>query len=175
MWNYYFDNKCEIYGIDVDKACLNVPNKLQCKNIHITIGDQGSPQFWEEYIKKCPIFDIIIDDGGHTAEQQCCTFSNLYNDKMSDNGVYLCEDLHTSYWREFGGGYKNPNSFMELSKNLTDYLNADHLRMNNLRNSTPNASDKVLKFCHTTDSMHFYDSIVVFEKKKHGSMTHSTR
>jgi hypothetical protein len=28
----------------------------------------------------------------------------------------LCEDLHTSYWKEFRGGYKQSHSFMELSK-----------------------------------------------------------
>ena len=170
MWNHYFDKTCEIYGIDIDNECLKVPNKLQCKNIHITIGDQGDPKFWDEYMKTCPIFDIIIDDGGHHANQQRCTFSKLYTSKLSDNGVYLCEDLHTSYWKEFGGGYKQPNSFMEFSKNLTDYLNADHFRMNNIRNSTPNANNDALNFCHTTNSMHFYDSVVVIEKKKHRHM-----
>ena len=30
----------------------------------------------------------------------------------SENGIYLCEDLHTSYWPDYGGGYKRRNSFI---------------------------------------------------------------
>tara|TARA_B110000208_G_scaffold99321_2_gene124016 strand:- start:792 stop:1481 length:690 start_codon:yes stop_codon:yes gene_type:complete len=175
MWNCYFDKECEIYGIDIDPRCLTVPDKLQSNNIHVTIGNQGSSQFWEDYMKTCPTFDIIIDDGGHTATQQRCTFSNLYNNKMKDNGVYLCEDLHTSYWKEFGGGYRDANSFMEFSKNLTDSLNADHFVTGNVRHSTPNANPTDMNFCRTTNSIHFYDSVVVFEKQKNEPMTHSTR
>ncbi|NET10324.1 MAG: hypothetical protein F6K16_37620 [Symploca sp. SIO2B6] len=57
--------------------------------------------------------------------QQIITFEEMFS-HISDNGVYICEDLHTSYWQEFGGGYKNPASYIEYSKNLIDYLNAWH-------------------------------------------------
>ncbi len=83
---------------------------------------------------------------------------------MTENGVYLCEDLHTSYWKEFGGGFKNPNSFIEFSKNIIDHLNADHLRLNNERNNINNASELQKKICQTTNSITYYDSVVVFEK-----------
>jgi hypothetical protein len=52
-----------------------------------------------------PNVDILIDDGGHTMKQQIVTFEVLF-DHVKQDGVYLVEDLHPSYWKEFGGGYK---------------------------------------------------------------------
>ena len=42
--------------------------------------------------------------------QQIVTYEELIN-HVSDNGVYLCEDLHTSYWKEWGGELGNKNTF----------------------------------------------------------------
>lgn len=99
--------------------------------------------------------DIVIDDGGHTMKQQINSFEELYP-KVKPGGVYLAEDLHTSYWSEYGGGLKEPDSFIEYSKNLVDQLNAWHSR------------DKedldVSMFTRTTTSMHYYNSVLVLEK-----------
>src|SRR5213082_3475825 len=48
--------------------------------------------------------------------------------EASKNGVYLVEDLHTAYWDEFGGGVSKPETFINLSKEYIDRLNADHSR-----------------------------------------------
>jgi hypothetical protein len=126
-------------------------------------------------LKSVPTFDIIIDDGGHTMNQQIITFQCIYN-HMTENGVYLCEDLHTSYWKEFGGGLKNPNSFIEFSKNIIDCLNADHLKLNNDRYNKNNASNLQKHICQTTNSITYYDSVVVFEKyTRNGPMTFSIK
>jgi hypothetical protein len=95
---------------------------------------------------------------------------------MTENGVYLCEDLHTSYWKEFGGGLKNPNSFIEFSKNIIDCLNADHLKLNNDRYNKNNASNLQKHICQTTNSITYYDSVVVLEKyTRNGTMTLSIK
>ena len=51
MWNHYFDKECTIYGIDIDPTCLNIPEKLKCSNIHLSLGDQASRDFWKNYLK----------------------------------------------------------------------------------------------------------------------------
>ncbi len=84
------------------------------------------------------------------------TFRFLYS-RTAPAGVYLVEDLHTAYWNEFGGGLQREGTFIELCKNLIDELNADHSR-NAL---APTA------FTRSTLSMHFYDSVVVFERGRH--------
>ena len=105
---------------------------------------------------KIPDVDILIDDGGHTMNQQIVTFEEMYG-KVKSNGVFLCEDLHTSYWSDFGGGYKRYNTFIEYSKNLIDKINAFHSKSPFL---------KVDKFTKSTDSLHYYDSILVIEKRE---------
>jgi hypothetical protein len=99
--------------------------------------------------------DILIDDGGHSMRQQIVTFEELY-DAVREDGVYLCEDVHTSYWLKFGGGHRRRGTFIEYTKNLIDQVNAFHSDQRSLR---------VDSFTRTTDSIHYYDSIVVFEKR----------
>ncbi len=88
-------------------------------------------------------------------EQQIVSYEVLF-DHVQDNGVYLCEDLHTSYWPKFGGGFKKEGTFIEYSKDFIDQLNAHHSIENGLM---------VNDFTKTVDSIHYYDSILVIEKK----------
>jgi len=62
MWNNYFDEKCTIYGIDINPNCLEIPQKLNKNNITIILGNQGDRQFWKEFIDKTEKFDIVIDE-----------------------------------------------------------------------------------------------------------------
>jgi len=121
MWKKYFGAGAQIFGLDIDPQC----KLFEEDRIRIFIGDQGDRQFLRLLKQQLPKLDILIDDGGHTMEQQIVTFQELFP-HISANGVYMCEDLHTSYWRSYGGGYLNPNSFVEYSKRLIDYLNAYH-------------------------------------------------
>jgi hypothetical protein len=161
MWNYYFNNNCTIYGIYINKNCIEKVKSLKKENIKPCIGDQGSRKFWREFLKDKPKFDIVIDDGSHKMEDQKITFQEVY-DNMSENGIYLCEDLHTSYWERFNSCLKNKNSFIEYSKDFIDMLNYYHIE--NFRNM--NQKKMFKKFRNSTDSVHFYDSIVVLERKK---------
>ena len=70
----------------------------------ITTGDQGDPNVLEEFIKKYGTdFDIIIDDGGHTMEQQKTSLKHLWK-AVKPGGMYFCEDLQTSFMSTYGGG-----------------------------------------------------------------------
>ena len=152
MWNYYFDNNCKIYGVDIDETC----KKFQRDNIVIHIGDQEDKNFWDwtDGLE----FDIIIDDGGHYMNQQIRSYEILY-DKVKDNGVYLCEDTHTSYWSDYRGGLLKKDTFIEYTKNFIDLINAYHV---NYECSNPPIS---LDFRKKTSCISYYDSIVVLDKK----------
>jgi len=158
MWKDYFGPKAKIYGIDVNPQC----KELEEENIKIFIGSQADRKFLNEVKKSIPHVDILIDDGGHTMEQQIVTYEEMF-EHVKDNGVYLAEDLHTSYWLRFGGGYKRKGTFIEYSKKFIDYLNAHHSEQKGLR---------VNDFTETVDSIHYYDSILVLEKKKRGAPYH---
>jgi len=153
MWKHYFGPQAKIYGIDIDPRCKN----FEEDNIEIFIGSQSDREFLKSIKKKIGQVDILIDDGGHTMEQQIVTFEMLFDFVKSD-GVYLCEDTHTAYWYGFGGGYRRKSNYIEYTKNLIDQLNAYHSK---------DKGFEVDEFTRTADSIHYYDSIVVIEKKEH--------
>ena len=101
MWKNYFGDKAKIIGVDINPLC----KEFEEENIRIFIGSQSDLQFLRELIHTIPKIDILIDDGGHTMEQQIVTFEELF-DHINPDGVYLCEDMHTSYWEEYGGGLR---------------------------------------------------------------------
>jgi len=151
MWKEYFGPDCRIYGIDINPYCKD----LEEDRIKIFIGDQEDREFLKSLAIEIPRIDILIDDGGHRMQQQINTFEELFP-LIQDNGVYLCEDMHTSYWKGWGGGgYRKRGTFIEYSKNFIDYINAWH-------SQTPRL--KVSDFTRSAKSLHFYNSILVIEK-----------
>ena len=150
MWRDYFGRRAMIYGVDIDPRCA----KLGGRRTKVFIGDQEDRDFLRSIADEIGPIDVLIEDGGHTMGQQIATFEELYQ-RMSPDGVFLIEDLHTSYWTRFGGGYRLPGTFIEYAKGLTDQLNAWHSREEEF---------VVDEFTRTTRSMHFYDSIIVFER-----------
>jgi 23S rRNA U2552 (ribose-2'-O)-methylase RlmE/FtsJ len=153
MWRDYFGKKARIIGVDINPEC----EKFKDKNTEIFIGDQEDKSFLKKLMDKVGPVDIVIEDGGHTMVQQNNTFEVVYP-TMNPNGVFLIEDLHTSYWDGYGGGFRKRDTFIEKAKDLIDELNAWH--------SKDNESFRVTDFTATTHSMHFYDSIIVFERRK---------
>ena len=152
MWHHYFGPGTRIVGIDVIPEC----RKFENESTMILIGDQADRGFLAEVRSRVPRVDILIDDGGHRMEQQIVSFEELYP-HVQPEGVYLCEDLHSSYMAEFGGGYRRAGTFIEYSKALVDRLNAWHSRDDSAL--APDA------FTHSTFALHYYDSVLVIEKR----------
>jgi len=151
LWKKYFGDKVNVYAIDINPQC----KKLEEEKIKIFIGSQSDERFLQQVIREVPALDIIIDDGGHTMNQQIVSFENLYL-KVREGGSYLVEDTHTSYWHEFHGGLKKANTFIEYAKNLIDSLYEGHV---------PDKRKIVLnEITKHINGISFYDSIVVFEK-----------
>lgn len=89
MWKHYLGPKCHVYGVDIASECL----AYRGDKTEIFIGDQANRGFWNETLKKIPRLDVVIDDGGHTADQQIVTLEETLP-ALSPGGVYLCEDVH---------------------------------------------------------------------------------
>lgn len=151
MWKEYFGPNARIFGIDIDPRC----KKLEEEQIEIFIGDQEDRKFLKLLAQKIPRIDVLIDDGGHTMKQQINTYEELFP-HISKNGVYLCEDLHTSYWLKWGGGYRKRGTFIEYSKGFIDAINAWHSKTSKL---------SVTEFTECVHSLHYYNSILVIEKR----------
>jgi len=152
MWKHYFGTRARIVGVDVRPEC----KRFEEDGIEIMIGDQSDPGFLASVQEAMPTLDILIDDGGHYPAQQLATFEALFP-RISDRGVYICEDLHSNYWRRFGAGPRHPGTFIERAKSLIDQLTAWH---------TEDPEElEVDDFTLTVHGMHFYDSMLVIEKQ----------
>jgi len=152
MWSDYFGKGSKFYGIDIDPRCKEFENE----NTKIFIGSQSDRKFLDYVKDNIPPVDILIDDGGHHMDQQIILFEKLFG-YVKKNGVYLCEDTHSSYWLVFGGGYKRRGTFIEYSKNFIDMLNAFH---------SEQSKYKINNFTRSVNSIHYYDSVLVIEKRK---------
>jgi len=122
MWADFFP-QAEIYGLDCDSRC-----KAQASSrIQIAIGKQEDTSFLEQEIIPQGPYDVIIDDGGHHVEQQKTSLVHLWR-AVTPGGVYILEDLHTSYLSRFGGGYEHPQTTVEFLKKHIDGINRKPLR-----------------------------------------------
>jgi len=159
MWKHYFGRSAHITGVDINPACARFIED----QIDVEIGDQEDRAFLRKLGDKLGHIDVLIEDGGHTATQQIATFEELWP-RISNGGVFLMEDLHTSYWENYGGGYKRPGTFIEYAKDLIDQQHAWHSR-------EKDAFD-VDEYTRTIRGMHIYDSIIVFDKAEIKRPTH---
>jgi hypothetical protein len=68
-------------------------------------------------------FDIIIDDGGHTMNQQQTSFMTLLT-LVRSGGLYVIEDLETSYNPTYASEYLNSSTTttIELIKIVVDEI-----------------------------------------------------
>ena len=150
MWKKYFGRKARIVGVDINPECAAFTEP----RIEVVIGDQEDRKFLRALRKKVGPIDVVIEDGGHTMPQQINTFEVLWP-AVNDGGVFLIEDLHTSYWPHYDAGYKQPGTFIEYAKDLVDQMNAWHSREEGF---------EVDKYTRSIKGMHVYDSIIVFDK-----------
>jgi hypothetical protein len=148
MWKEYFPNG-NIYSIDIyDKS------ELEENRIKIFKGSQSDESLLLDIVAKAGSFDIIIDDGSHINKDVIDSFTTLFP-HLKDNGIYVIEDVQTSYWPPFGGGFQKENTIMNFCKRLTDCLNHKEFL---IKDYDPNYFDK-----HIT-SIHFYHNLIFIYK-----------
>ena len=123
MWSDYFKNST-VVGIDIHEIDIKEKN-LDRSNIKIHQGSQSDDKFINTIIKEYETFDIIIDDGSHLKKDVIKSFHLLFP-HLNNDGLYVVEDMQTSYNHFFGGNpfdLKYSNSHMNFFKHLTDRLN----------------------------------------------------
>ena len=66
------------------------------------------------------IFDVIVDDGGHTRKQQLNSLIGLWPYVRKNGGIYVIEDIFTSFITSFND---NKESALDLMFELIIILN----------------------------------------------------
>lgn len=159
----YFPNSL-IVGLDIKPECKIYTQE----NIEVIIGSQVDKQTIDKL--KTYEFDIIIDDGSHHNEHVFHTFCNLFPSlkKGVETGLYIVEDIHTSYWPYYGGGLKHPNSTIEKFKSLIDMQNAWCVRDAIACHTPPYPGMNVPKtyFEVWVETIQFIENIIVVKKRE---------
>lgn len=125
MWLELFP-KMHIYGLD-----RGTPNEFKDRYTILQCDQSDSEQ-----LDKCtdninhPIY-FINDDGSHIPEHQLLTFNKLFP-LLEVGGVYIIEDIETSYWTKGGlYGYQtrygkgHEKSIVEIFKQSIDGVNME--------------------------------------------------
>lgn len=165
MWKDFFHPDSTIVGIDIDKSCK--AHEIADKNVYVRIGSQADPNFLQEVNGEFGPFDIILDDGSHKTHHQIISFGALFRTALKDGGCYMVEDTHTNYWIKH---VDSPETFIELSKQMVDMLHEPYFnrKETDFRLGHDDAvTEMELSYLSANlASVAFYDSIVVFDKKK---------
>ena len=159
MWRKYFGEQAIIFGIDIDEDC----RQLDGVSGTVRIGSQADEKFLEQVIEEMGgQVDIVLDDGSHNMSDIKITLEALFP-KMSDSGIYMIEDLHTSYWERFGGGYRARENFFNHVRSLIDDLHRWY-------HAFPVKHPRISDHC---SAIHIHDSMCVFERGPVERPTHS--
>jgi hypothetical protein len=144
-----------LVGIDIDEVAQAAVGGRH----PVEIGDQADSEFLLRVAEKHGPFDIVIDDGGHSMRQQIASVEILFP-ILKDDGTYLVEDCHTSYWPEYADNGPEGPTFIEWVKARIDDLNAYHY-----------SRSRELQAPWQTDfgGLHVYDSVVVLSKRRHAA------
>lgn len=120
---------------DVFIYCFDRDVEGEEDGVKVIRADQSDLQSLQSAVENIghPI-DFIVDDGSHHPSHQILTFSSLFSSLLESGGLYVIEDIETSYWRNgmlygytMNYGLNDPWSTMEAFKVALDYLNRHFL------------------------------------------------
>lgn len=150
LFRNFLGNKALIFGIDINEECKD----LDGVDGEVRIGSQSDKKFLDSVFKEMGSIDIVLDDGSHRMKDIKTTFLHLF-ELLNEEGLYIIEDIHTSYWKRYGGGFNSKKNFFNFLRELID-------DMHHWYHSNDQKYPSVSKYIQ---AIHIYDSIIVIEKK----------
>ena len=151
VWRRFFGPEARLHGLDISRSEEAIRRLAEVDAV-LHIGDQTHVGLLSSIVDEVGgALDVVIDDGSHVSSHQIASFEALYP-RLAPGGVYICEDVHTSY---FESPSARRGSFVEYAKRRVDLLHSWYL------DDGEGVSDD---FARITRSVLFYDSMVVFER-----------
>ncbi|MBH3345533.1 class I SAM-dependent methyltransferase [Pseudomonas parafulva] len=124
IWAKYFPRAELILGCDINEECEKLT--FESPLISVVIGDITKATTLHSILAfSTSGFDIVIDDGSHFSQDIINAFLLLFPN-IKPGGIFIAEDLHCSYWRDFNGGISNAASSMNFFKAISDVINFEH-------------------------------------------------
>jgi hypothetical protein len=119
-WAEYFKNAKTIIGCDIEPMCNLL--KFSDDRIKLVVNDIKSPATYKIINSWVDSLDIVIDDGSHNSIDILEAFGK-YFPMMNPGGVYVIEDTHTLYWKDWGEGSQNKFNAYTFFKKMIDVIN----------------------------------------------------
>lgn len=158
MWRRFFGPEAVIFGVDINRDCA----KFDRQAAQVRIGSQDDMDFMRGVLAEMGGVDVILDDGSHQMRHVRASLLGLFP-LLADGGLYVIEDMHTAFWRSYGGGYlSRDNIFALVAEMMADMHHWYHER----GMVHPDLSG----VCR---GIHVHDSMIVLEKGVQRRPAHS--
>jgi len=126
IWLEYFNEPSQkIHVAEINNKAMS----FSSDRVSIYIGDLGEQAFLNSLSKQN--YDIILDDASHYWDHQISAFMTLFP-SLSAGGIYICEDIHTSFGPKMREFYCNGTSLdaFEFLSVLSAYVVGRGLKEN---------------------------------------------
>jgi hypothetical protein len=124
MWKQYFP-LAKIYFMEPTKGTSYPESRFK--------GDSSNTEDLSRLLdeKHCRgELDLIIDDGAHHPQHQITAFEYLFQHGLKPGGIYIIEDIETSYWYSgncygypMAYGQNHPDALITRVKPMVDVVN----------------------------------------------------
>lgn len=143
VWRDYFPN-AKVHGLDSEPKTLRLGDRIE-----VWHGSQSDVEYLVNTLNvQAGPFDIVIDDGSHRPDDIKISFCALFP-LMRSGGIYVIEDLETSYRTPYGGDPNSPPT-IGLIQRLVDGL---HWQFWSGRG--PKTIDQLVKSIHVSKELAF--------------------
>lgn len=168
LWSRYFEAGRRFVGCDVDERVGAL--RFEDPRIRTVVAPINTPAAAKGIVAAAegPI-DVFIDDGSHVSPDIVLAFRN-YFPLVRAGGIYIAEDLHCAYRRDWAGGLGAPNA-ISFFKALVDalhqpYWDADESMYTLARPFLPgDAAGDMAKLAASVASVAFFDSMCIVRKR----------
>lgn len=157
-WQSYFPfGKIVAADIKDSTALSNFRTKIY-------IVDQGDRESLIDMARKEYKFDIVVDDGSHFNHHQILTFHALY-DFVKDGGIYVVEDVQTSYWQQgaWDGAEPESDAFAETCVGyflrVAKYINHSEFRL-----GADKADPELIALAKKIKAIEFHHNLIFIHK-----------
>lgn len=149
MWKEYFPLG-RVFALDFYDKSPHAQDRIR-----IYQGSQEDPAILQRIASDMGRIDVILDDGSHVSAHIIKSFEILFP-LLAPGGLYIVEDIGTSYWPDYGGSedFSNPNTSVSYFKRLADGIQHPNFK----HPFTPTYAD-----AHTA-YVHFFRNIIIMKK-----------
>jgi hypothetical protein len=149
MWESYFPN-AKIFALDYHDKQAHAAERVK-----VYQGSQDDKALLRRIADEIGRIDIVLDDGSHVCQHVIASFEALFP-LLAPGGLYIVEDIGTSYWPDFGGSHDlwSKTTSMGYFKRLADGVNHPHIK----GGFEPSPFDLAIRF------VHFYENLVIIQK-----------